>query len=121
SEFIAVTIPEAMGMLETEDLLLSMRALGIPSSRIVVNMVIPPTDCNFCSLKRNEQIGYIQQINEKTEYKGHEIVKVPLYPHEIRGIDNLAELSNFLYEKELSRERSGQSKSTNQMRSNRPA
>lgn len=121
SEFIAVTISEAMGILETEDLLLSISDLGIPCSHIVVNMVIPPTDCNFCSLKRNEQIGYIQQINEKTEYKGHEIVKVPLYPHEIRGIDNLAELSNFLYEKELSRERSGQSKSTNQMRSNRPA
>ena len=97
SEFIAVTIPEAMGMLETEDLLRSMKDLGIPFSHIVVNMVIPPTDCDFCSLKRNEQIGYIRQIGGKTQYKGCEIVKVPLFPQEIRGIENLTELSNFLY------------------------
>ncbi len=100
NEFIAVTIPEAMGILETEDLLFSMKNLGIPCSHIVVNMVIPPTDCDFCSSKRNEQIDYIQQIDKKTEYKGCEIVKVPLYPHEIRGIDNLTKLSKFMYEKD---------------------
>jgi len=98
SEFIAVTIPEAMGILETEDLLVSMRNIGIPCSHVVINMVIPPTDCNFCSSKRNEQIDYIQHVNAKTEYEGYEIVKVPLYPHEIRGVENLTELSNFLYE-----------------------
>jgi len=97
SEFIAVTIAEAMGLLETEDLLLSMRDLGIPSAHIVVNMVIPPTDCDFCRSKRNEQIGYIQEINAKKDYKGYQTVEVPLYPQEIRGIQDLAELSNFLY------------------------
>jgi len=98
SEFIAVTIPEAMGILETEDLLVSMRDLGIPCSHVVINMVIPPTDCNFCSSKRNEQIDYIQHVDAKTEYEEYEIVKVPLYPHEIRGVENLTELLNFLYE-----------------------
>ncbi|MBU4311481.1 MAG: ArsA family ATPase [Candidatus Omnitrophica bacterium] len=100
SEFIAVTIPEAMGMLETEDLLLSMKDLGIPCSHVVVNMVIPATDCDFCRSKRNEQIGYIHQIHEKREFKRYEIAKVPLYPHEIRGIDNLMKLSRFIYEKD---------------------
>jgi len=98
SEFVAVTIAEAMGLLETEDLLLSMKDLGIPSSHIVVNMVIPPTDCDFCGSKRDEQISYIRKIDGKKEYKGYEVVKVPLYPHEIRGKDDLTELSNFLYE-----------------------
>ena len=98
SEFIAVTIPEAMGILETEDLLVSMRNIGIPCSHVVINMVIPPTDCNFCSSKRNEQIDYIQHVDAKTEYEEYEIVKVPLYPHEIRGVENLTELSIFLYE-----------------------
>ena len=100
SEFIAVTISEAMGMLETEDLLLSMKGLGIPCSHVVINMVIPPTDCDFCRSKRNEQIGYIQRIDEKTEYKEYEIVKVPLYPHEIRGMENLTKISKFMYEKD---------------------
>jgi len=107
SEFIAITIPEAMGILETEDLLASMKDLGIPSSHIVVNMVIPLTDCAFCSLKRSEQLDYIQHMGEKNEFKGYEIVRVPLYSHEIRGMGNLTELSNFLYEKELERKRDG--------------
>ncbi len=97
SEFIPVTIPEAMGMLETEDLLISMRSLDIPCSNVIINMVIPPTDCDFCRTKRNEQIDYIQQISTKREFKGYEIAKVPLYPHEIRGIEHLTELSDFLY------------------------
>lgn len=100
SEFIAVTIPEAMGILETEDLLASMRELGIPCSHVVVNMVIPLTDCVFCSLKRSEQLDYIQHMGKKNEFKGYEIVRVPLYSHEIRGLDDLTEMSNFMYEKE---------------------
>ena len=99
SEFIAVTIPEAMGILETEDLLASIKDIGIPASRVVINMIIPPTDCDFCNPKRNKQIDYIRQIDEKTKYKEYEMVKVPLYPHEIRGMKNLTELSKFLYEK----------------------
>ena len=133
SEFIAVTIPEAMGMLETEDLLLSIRDLGIPSSHIVVNMVIPPTDCDFCRSKRDEQIDYIQQINAKREFEGYEIAKVPLYPHEIRGIESLMELSKFMYEtqitqrvstsKKLTRisvKKDGEPETANQMCFNRP-
>ena len=100
SGFIAVTIPEAMGILETEDLLASMRELGIPSGHIVVNMVIPLTDCAFCSLKRSEQLDYIQHMGKKNEFKKYKIVKVPLYSHEIRGLNDLTEMSNFMYEKE---------------------
>ncbi|MFZ6016851.1 MAG: ArsA family ATPase [Nitrospirota bacterium] len=117
TEFIAVTIPEAMGLLETEDLLLSMRDLDISSHHIVVNMVIPPTNCDFCNSKRNEQINYIQRIVGNTEYKGYEIVKVPLYPHEIRGMEDLMELSEFIY----GMRKDGQSESANQMHFNRPA
>lgn len=100
SEFVAVTIPEAMGLLETEDLLSSIRWLGIPCSHIIVNMVIPPTECGFCASKRKEQIGYIQEVGEKDEYAGYVVTKIPLFPHEIRGMDNLVELSRFMYEKE---------------------
>jgi len=107
SEFVAVTIPEAMGILETEDLLRSMRDLGIPCSHVVINMVIPPTDCNFCSSKRDEQMDYIRQVEAKTEYREYEIVHAPLYPHEIRGIENLTELSDFLYEEELAKAKNG--------------
>ena len=100
TEFVAVTIAEAMGMLETEDLISDIMNLGIPCSHIVINMIIPPAKCGFCSAKRKEQIGYIKEIDNNSKYKGYNITKIPLFSYEIRGIDNLIELSKFMYEKE---------------------
>jgi len=99
TEFVAVTIAEAMGVLETEDLLDSLNSLGIPCRHVVFNMILPPTTCNFCSVKREEQIGYIQEAFNKLEFAGCEITKIPLYPHEIRGVDILTEFSRFMYDK----------------------
>ncbi|MBU4312913.1 MAG: ArsA family ATPase [Candidatus Omnitrophica bacterium] len=95
SEFIAVTISEEMGLLETKDLLKIIQSLGIPCRHIVVNMITPATDCSFCSFKRRDQLDCLNRINSQIYEK--KIIKVPLYPHEIRGIDNLKQLSEFLY------------------------
>jgi len=102
SEFVAVTIAEAMGVLETEDLLDSLNSLGIPCRHVVFNMILPPTACNFCSAKREEQIGYTQEAFSKIEFAGCEITKIPLYPYEIRGLDCLTEFSRFMYDKNSS-------------------
>ncbi|MDI6892502.1 MAG: ArsA family ATPase [Actinomycetota bacterium] len=99
SEFVAVTIPEAMSLLETEDLLSSIQDLGIPCSHVIINMVMPPTKCDFCSAKRGEQIRYIKEVVSKKEYAGCVVTKIPLFPHEIRGIDNLTKLSEIMYGK----------------------
>ncbi|MCG2795904.1 MAG: TRC40/GET3/ArsA family transport-energizing ATPase [Actinomycetia bacterium] len=98
TEFYAVTIPEAMGITETEELLSKIGNLGIPCGHVVINMVVPPTDCGFCSIKRNEQIRYIQGVKDSKEYKGRTISLVPLFPREIRGLDDLTELYQFMYE-----------------------
>ncbi|MBU4174851.1 MAG: TRC40/GET3/ArsA family transport-energizing ATPase [Actinobacteria bacterium] len=98
TEFYAVTIPEAMGILETEELLSRIGNLGIPCGHVVVNMVVPPTDCGFCSIKRNEQIHYVQGMKDSGKYKGRTISLVPLFPREIRGLDDLTELYQCMYE-----------------------
>ena len=94
-EFVVVTIPEAMGVLEMDDLLLTLRKLKIPCHHIAINMVIPPTECNFCLSKRKEQQGYIKQVS--TGFTGYTLALIPLFPHEIRGIDNLTKLSEIMY------------------------
>jgi len=99
SEFVAVAIPEAMGVLETEDLLDSLNSLGIPCRHVVFNMVLPATACSFCSAKREEQVGYVHRTFNKIEFAGCEITKIPLYPHEIRGVDLLTEFSRYMYDK----------------------
>jgi len=94
-EFVAVTIPEAMGVAETEDLLLSINKLKIPCRHIAVNMVVPATKCSFCEVKHGEEEKYIKKINRK--FSGHKIALVPLFPKEIKGLESLSELSKILY------------------------
>lgn len=90
TEFVAVTIPEAMGLLEMEDLLAALKKLGIPCRHIIVNKIIPPSRCSFCSAKREEQQRYVRQVGE-TKGAEYLITEVELFPHQIRGLDDLRE------------------------------
>ena len=95
TEFVAVTIPETMGFAETEDLLASLARLKIPCRYLIVNMVIPPNQCNFCSAKREEQIKAIQEMTKKADE--YHIRQLPLFPYQIKGIDRLEDLANKIY------------------------
>ena len=95
SQLVTVTIPEAMGVEETGRLLASVKRLGVPCSNIFVNMVTPPSDCSFCSSKREGEQRYIQKLFQKNpEYN---IVQVPLFQHQITGMDELTRLSEMVY------------------------
>lgn len=95
SEFIAITIPEAMGVLEMERLLSSLTKLKIPCHHIIINMVIPLTDCSFCSFKRNEQQRYVQAI--RNNFAGYMVTEIPLFPHEIKNRERLTALAAVMY------------------------
>lgn len=98
-EFVTVTIPEAMGVLEMEDLLLALGKLKIPCHHIVINMVIPPTECSFCVPKSREQRRYVDEVTKK--FPQHLVAQIPLFPHEIAGIDALRELAQVMYGKQV--------------------
>lgn len=95
SQLVTVTIPEAMGVEETNRLLVSVKSMGVPCSNIFVNMITPPSDCGFCSSKRESEERYIQKLSQKNpEYN---IVRVPLFPHQITGVAELTRLSEMIY------------------------
>jgi len=96
SEFLTVTIPEAMGVLEMERLLSSLKKLKISCRHILVNMVVPPTNCSFCLVKRKDEQKHIQEVCQK--FPEHYLATVPLFSHEIKGIDDLSKLSEILYQ-----------------------
>lgn len=100
SEMVAITIPEAMGVLEMDDLLSSVARLGIPCHHIIINMVSPPTDCGFCTAKRGEQLKYIEQVKETRKPQGYVVTELPLFPGEIKGLDALTKLGETLYGKQ---------------------
>jgi arsenite-transporting ATPase len=100
TEFIAVTIPEAMGVYETERFLASLDTMQIPCRRLVINMVVPPTDCAFCQAKRAEQQTYIAGL--RRQFPHYAVTELPLFPHEIRrgvhdGLAGLGEVGDVLY------------------------
>jgi len=95
SEFLTVAIPEAMGVLEMERLLSSLKKLKISCRHILINMVVPPTECSFCLIKRKDQQRYIQKVLK--EFSEYHITPGPLLPHKIKGINHLSEFSEILY------------------------
>jgi len=97
TEFVAITISEDMGFAETEDLLAALARLKVPCRHLIVNMVIPPNQCNFCSAKREEQLKAIQEIAKKVSK--YQISHLPLFPYQIKGIDRLEDFANKVYGK----------------------
>lgn len=93
--FVSVTIAEAMGLLELERLVSALDNAKINCGGIIVNMVIPQTDCNFCSSKRVEQAGYIKKIH--SIFPSRTITNVPMFPHEVRGIDDLHKIGEIIF------------------------
>jgi len=92
-EFIAVTIPEDMAILETERLADSLSKYGIKIRQLIINNVIEARDCGFCQERRKEQEKYIKQIGR--EFDNLKTTIIPLQPHEVKGIgalDNFKEL-----------------------------
>ena len=95
TEFIVVAIPEAMGVMETEDLVNDLEKLRIPASHIIINNVFPENKCDFCKSRRKNQEKYIDEIKEK--FKNFDISEVILQPEEVKGIKNLRSLSRELF------------------------
>ena len=95
TEFIVVTIPEAMGVLETEDLIKDLEKTHIPTSHIIINNIFPESKCDLCKSRRKNQEQYINEIKKK--FSNFNISEIILQPEEIRGIKNLKNLAGELF------------------------
>lgn len=95
-EFIAVTIPEEMAILETERMLHSLSDYGIRVRQLVVNNVFLSRDCEFCRERRKEQEKYISYIRNK--FTDLDIAVVSLQPREVKGIDALHNFTELLFQ-----------------------
>jgi arsenite/tail-anchored protein-transporting ATPase len=94
SEFIVVSIPEAMSVLETTDLVSGLKKLRVAVNYLVINRIIPASKCVFCSTKKSEQIGYITQLQALKL----QTVGVELFSEEIQGQAALLKLSEKLFQ-----------------------
>ncbi len=97
TEFVPVIILEGMSVFETERLLTDLRNLNIRSVNAIANKVILEGKCSFCASRKRKQDKYMADISKR--FSEFEIVTMPLFPYEIKGIDRLTEFAEVMYGK----------------------
>jgi len=97
TEFIPVTIPEPMSILETEDLIKYLNDLDIKVENVIANRILFPGECEFCKKRAEIQEKHTKLIDEK--FERFQVLKIPLFPKEIRGEKDLLEYAEILFGK----------------------
>jgi arsenite-transporting ATPase len=97
TRFALVTIPEAMSVRETERYLELLREQGVPVRDLVVNRVEQEhDDCEYCRARVQTQQPWLKHI--ATSFRDLELHYVPLRSGEVRGVDDLKEIGNLIWE-----------------------
>ncbi|MDI6887450.1 MAG: ArsA family ATPase, partial [Candidatus Thermoplasmatota archaeon] len=95
TEFVVVTVPEKLGIVETERVVKRLRELEIPVHKIVINKVTPLSSCSFCASRAERELDYVKDIYNK--FSNFTITEMPLFPHEVRSVDGLLEFAQVMY------------------------
>ena len=96
TEFILVTIPEALGVFQARRLVVEFARYGLHIRYLIINNLIVEPDCEFHRLRMEMQQGYVDMLVE--EYRDRmKLIKLPLFPLEMKGIDRLRELEGLLF------------------------
>lgn len=94
-EFIPICIPESMAIMETSRLLSDLSKSEIFTRQIIINNVMELEECSFCKKRKTAQLKYINEITETFKYSN--IVTVPMFPEEIKGLGALQHLKMILF------------------------
>jgi arsenite-transporting ATPase len=96
TEFILVTIPEALGVYQARRLVGEFAQFGLDIHHLIVNNVIVQADSEFLQRRQAMQRPYLDLLAE--EYGGQmTITHLPLFADEMKGADRLRELEGLLF------------------------
>ncbi|UCD71885.1 MAG: ArsA family ATPase, partial [Syntrophobacterales bacterium] len=98
SEFIIVTIPEALGVKQTERIISDFDQYELMVTHMIINNVVKEADCPFHQERKAMQTEYIK-ILENRYGKRIKLIQVPLAPHEIKGVERIEQISDILFSK----------------------
>ena len=96
SQFVIVTIPEALGVKQTERIIKDFDEYLLRVNYLIVNHVILEADCDFHRARQAMQQSYIGIL---TAQYAHRIglIEIPLFPHEIKGVERIGRISEILF------------------------
>ena len=96
TSYILVTIPEALGIKQTERIIQDFDQHGLTVSYLIVNHVIEKADCSVHETRRNMHRGYIQQLADSYGDRIPQIY-LPEAPLEVKGLKRIREVSQILF------------------------
>jgi len=96
SEFIIVTIPEALGVKQTERIIKDFDEYQLKVHYLIVNYVIQKADCEFHKLRIEMQQNYIKILKDQYSHR-IKLIETPLFPHEIKGVEKIKKISEILF------------------------
>ena len=100
TSFTLVTIPEAMGVRETERYLELLTEQGVPVRDLIVNRVEQEHDaCEYCRARVRTQQPWLKEI--ASVFSDLKLHYVPLQPKEVRGIDDLKRIGKLIWEEDM--------------------
>lgn len=97
SEFIIVTIPEALGVKQTERIIKDFDEYQLKVNHLVVNYVIQDADCDFHRSRKEMQQNYIKILKNQYAHR-IKLIEAPLFPHEIKGVERIERISKILFQ-----------------------
>jgi arsenite-transporting ATPase len=96
TEYIVVTIPEALGIKQTERIIQDFDAHGLICHYLIINHYIEQADCAFHRARKEMQSHYIRVLTD--EYGGRlRLILLPLFPYEIKGTERIERASDILF------------------------
>ena len=96
SDFIIVTIPEALGVRQTERIIKDFDGYQLKVNHLIVNYVIREADCDFHKMRKKMQQNYIKILRDLYSHRIR-LIEIPLLPHEIKGVERINRISEFLF------------------------
>lgn len=96
TEFVLVTIPEALGVYQARRLVGEFAQFGLQIHHLIVNNVITENDSDFLRQRQAMQRPYIDLLTQ--EY-GQQltITQLPLFADEMKGTERLQKLQELLF------------------------
>lgn len=102
--FSFVMYPEKTPIVEAHRASKELETLDIKTQLVVANLIIPEEQAvsSFFKNRRDMQLEYVEEIGET--FKDAELLKVPMFEDEIKGLDMLKEISKIILDGGLKNE-----------------
>ena len=94
--FVLVTIPEALAVEQLGGIFTEFRRHSFTAEALVVNNVVKETGGSaFLQARAGQQKGYLELL--RTSYAHLQMVEIPMFPTEVRGMDRLGMVEAHLF------------------------